>query len=145
MRPHSVCFPVGYRRVAPERPGEGNRPYKACGKFPANRVVARFDLRYTRGEQWEGMLIDYLKVRPIEYTGHQRSLLPTTEYLICSRASWLDACRTSRCAISSSSTRGFFTCRMRASRSFRKSSCGPVTATSPPPIALDAQWNQCAD
>ena len=53
--------------------------------------MARFDLRYARGEQWEGMLIDYLKLRPIEYTGHQRLLLPTTEYLITLKGVWLDA------------------------------------------------------
>jgi hypothetical protein len=72
-------------------PGESKRPYQACGKARAGRAVARFDLRYARGEQWEGMLIDYLKLRPIEYTGHQRILLPTTEYLITLKGVWLDA------------------------------------------------------
>ena len=72
-------------------PGEGKRPYQACGKAAPRRPVARFDLRYARGEQWEGMLIDYLKLRPIEYTGHQRILLPTTEYLITLKGVWLDA------------------------------------------------------
>ena len=71
--------------------GEAKRPYQAYGKARAGRVVARFDLRYARGEQWEGMLIDYLKLRPIEYTGHQRILLPTTEYLITLKGVWLDA------------------------------------------------------
>jgi hypothetical protein len=72
-------------------PDEEKRPYKACGKAAPRRPVARFDLRYARGEQWEGMLIDYLKLRPIEYTGHQRILLPTTEYLITLQGVWLDA------------------------------------------------------
>ena len=72
-------------------PGEAKRPYRACGKAAPRRAVARFDLRYARGEQWEGMLIDYLKLRPIEYTGHQRILLPTTEYLITLKGVWLDA------------------------------------------------------
>jgi hypothetical protein len=72
-------------------PGESKRPYQACGKAAPRRPVARFDLRYARGEQWEGMLIDYLKLRPIEYTGHQRILLPTTEYLITLKGVWLDA------------------------------------------------------
>ena len=53
--------------------------------------MARVDLRYARGEQWEGMLIDYLKLRPVEYTGHQRILLPTTEYLITLKGVWLDS------------------------------------------------------
>ena len=70
---------------------EGKRPYQAYGKARAGRAVARFDLRYARGEQWEGMLIDYLKLRPVEYTGHQRILLPTTEYLITLKGVWLDA------------------------------------------------------
>jgi hypothetical protein len=72
-------------------PGAAKRPYQACGKAAPRRPVARFDLRYARGEQWEGMLIDYLKLRPIEYTGHQRILLPTTEYLITLKGVWLDA------------------------------------------------------
>ena len=71
--------------------GEAKRPYQAYGKARAGRAVARFDLRYARGEQWEGMLIDYLKLRPVEYTGHQRILLPTTEYLITLKGIWLDA------------------------------------------------------
>ena len=70
--------------------GGEKRPYQAYATV-RNGQAWTLEIRYARGEQWEGVFLPYHLLRPVEYTGHQRLLLPSTELLVSLEGRYLDA------------------------------------------------------